>query len=330
MDAPYGAPSTGRGEGPSSATNKERSGGAAAGRGGLALAAAIEAAVVPRLALLGAVEGAAAAPLGRRGGRSQSASAIRAGSPTFSQIARQGASFSAKDHRADVAITDELVMRVAKHALSGSADQAAQDLHALALAGVSTERLCLELVTPAARLMGVWWCEDRTTFADVTLGTAHLTAALRGLSEGPRDPEFWGALKGADRRTGVALIAACPGDHHRLGASVLSVMFERAGWRVLSGVGRSGGDLAQIVAQEPVDVVALSLSVRDMIPRLGALIGRLRRASKNPRLGVMVGGPAFSQTREDAARVGADACASDARRAVAKAGRLMALAHSAA
>jgi methanogenic corrinoid protein MtbC1 len=63
-------------------------------------------------------------------------------------------------------------------------------------------------------------------------------------------------------------------------------------------------------------VIGLSASVDDQLEALETFISELRSASRNPSVGVMVGGPVFLNNASLVGEVGADFTASDARQAV--------------
>jgi methanogenic corrinoid protein MtbC1 len=65
------------------------------------------------------------------------------------------------------------------------------------------------------------------------------------------------------------------------------------------------------------DVVGFSIGSERFLPDLAKIIRRVRRASRNRCIGVMVGGPLFHDRPEMVARVGADASAADASSAIA-------------
>ena len=56
------------------------------------------------------------------------------------------------------------------------------------------------------------------------------------------------------------------------------------------------------------------------IDALARAIREIRRASRNPKIGVLVGGQAFTEQPELTALVGADATATDGQQAVAEGG----------
>jgi len=96
----------------------------------------------------------------------------------------------------------------------------------LRAAGMSPDLLCLDVLGPAARLLGERWDNDTATFYEVSLGSGRLHALLRQVQ---RDfDEQLGAA--APRRR--ALFAAVPGESHVLGITMAAGFFRRAGWTV--------------------------------------------------------------------------------------------------
>ena len=186
--------------------------------------------------------------------------------------------------------------------------------------GVAMERLYLELLAPAARRIGQLWVEDLCSFADVTLALGRLQLVLRELS--PAFVPRAGAPR--DRRRRAALVAM-PGEQHTFGLSVVAEFFLRAGWEVWSEPAPSGAQLAEVVRAQWFAVVGLSVSCDAAVERLPGVIRSVRRASRNPGLGVMVGGRVFFDHPELAAQVGADATATDGRQAALQAETLLAL-----
>lgn len=76
---------------------------------------------------------------------------------------------------------------------------------------------------------------------------------------------------------------------------------------------------------QPFAMIGLSLASDSRLERLAGVIQDIRRASRNPALGILVGGHAFTQQPELAVLVGADATASDGQQAVLKAEALLGL-----
>ena len=176
--------------------------------------------------------------------------------------------------------------------------------------GISIETVFLDLLAPAAHQLGVWWEQDVCDFVDVTMGLWRLQEIVHELAA--RAP---GAAerRGGERR---ALFAPLPGEQHGFGSLMVEEFFRRAGWTTASEISPTEDDLVGLVRKGWFELVGLTVSCEDHISRLPNIIGALRRASRNPRIGVMVGGRVFAEHPELAERCGADATAVDARRAV--------------
>lgn len=183
--------------------------------------------------------------------------------------------------------------------------------------GASPEAVLLELLTPAARRLGVLWELDECDFTAVTIGLWRLQGAMSRFR-----PHFMGkADLPADAPR--ALLVPLPGEQHGFGIAMVSDFFCRAGWNAWSGPVGTSAELAAMVRGQWTDVIGFSLACDDRLDTLAAEIRRVRRASCNPALGVLVGGPAFARSPHLAVLVGADATAADGLQAVAQARRLL-------
>lgn len=183
--------------------------------------------------------------------------------------------------------------------------------------GAGAEALYLDLLAPVARRLGVMWEEDTCDFTEVTVGLWRLQAAMRELS-----PSF------LDQRTSRTdgpriLLVPPPGESHTFGLSMVYEFFRRAGWNAWSGPVADSAELAWMVGREWVDVVGFSLSCDERLETIYSEIRAVRRASLNPGLAVMVGGPPFVGNPLLAAQLGADGTATDGRQAVAQAQALV-------
>ena len=96
-----------------------------------------------------------------------------------------------------------------------------------------------------------------------------------------------------------------------------------AGWAVSVGVGLGVKESSALVAREWFGVVGVTLSAPTGLEAAAAAISAIRRSSVNRAIGVMAGGPVFTQRPELALQVGADAAAVDAPTAVLLAKRLL-------
>jgi len=185
--------------------------------------------------------------------------------------------------------------------------------------GTSPESLYLDLLTPAARQLGTMWEEDLCDFTDVTVGLIRLQSIMRMLA-----PAFIGEVD--LRRTGPrALLVQTPGEQHGLGLSMVVQFFTRAGWNVWSEPVATSAELIDMVRQEFVAIVGISVSCSERLDAIAHDIRAIRRESRNPCVGIMVGGPIFIEHPQLAAMIGADATASNGRQAVQQAQNLVSL-----
>lgn len=191
-------------------------------------------------------------------------------------------------------------------------------VEALRARGATLEALYLHLLAPAARWLGELWEEDRADFTTVTIGLLRLLQVLH--EAGPAFRDEAGTLANGHR----ALLAAAPGDQHTFGLAMVSDFFRRAGWAVSNPApAASCADLAGLVRREWFAVVGFSVSCERWLDSTASAIQAVRRASCNPVVGVMVGGPLFAARPDLVALVGADATASDGPQAVLQAHRLL-------
>lgn len=170
--------------------------------------------------------------------------------------------------------------------------------------GVSRNLLCTDLLVPAARYLGELWEQDLCTFVDVTVGVGRLQQALRDMSAGLA---FRPAEGESPHRV---LLVPAPGEQHTFGLVMVSEFFREAGWEV-SGGPHPHLDPVAVVRREWLDVVGFSLAGEVHLSRLIAAIAAVRKASLNPRVGILAGGPQFLLNPGLAREVGADAVAID-------------------
>lgn len=201
-------------------------------------------------------------------------------------------------------------------ALQVEADELFHHVEAFRRRGVPVDTLFVDLLAPAARVLGEYWEQDRCDFLEVTIGLWRLQEVLNQLSE--RVP----AIRASQGRT--ALFASLPGDQHCFGTVVVDEVFVREGWQTARMCEVAMPDLLARVAEDRFDLVGLTVTCDCHIARLPSVICALRSVSRNPRVRVMVGGRVFVADAGLALRVGADGTAPDAKRAVELAGVLLA------
>jgi methanogenic corrinoid protein MtbC1 len=179
--------------------------------------------------------------------------------------------------------------------------------------GATLERVCLDLLAPAARHFGMLWEQDECDFMQVTVGLCRLHQLLRELS-----PEF-GAADAERKGNRRILLAPCPGDQHTFGISLVAQFLTKADWDVWHEFPTSVAEIVEIVRQNWFAVIGLSVGTEAQLDQLASTISSIRRESRNREIGVLVGGPILVDKPELARMVGADATAEDGPQAVLRA-----------
>jgi methanogenic corrinoid protein MtbC1 len=213
-------------------------------------------------------------------------------------------------------IFPEDVMAFSEIAMQRDAAACLEFVGSIRSRGVSLPEIYLDLIAPAASRLGALWCEDRCDFTLVTVGLWRMQQVLYDLSpEFRTGPE---AVSGEQRRI---MLSAVPGSQHTMGILMVSEFFHRAGWQVWGEPMATRKDLLEAVSQQWFDVIGISVGSEPQLDNVGELIHALRRASKNPEVRVMLGGP-VAISSDYARRCGANAVAADAEQAIAIATRL--------
>ena len=177
-------------------------------------------------------------------------------------------------------------------------------------AGVGVDAVMLDLLAPAARLLGRWWEEDRCGFIEVTMGLWQLQELVRELSR-RFPPAGAGAGPGRD-----VLFASFPSEQHDFGAIVVSEMFNRHGWNSEVMIGAEMSELLAAAGEQHYDVIGLTLSCDCHSGRLRSVIRSIRSVSRNAHVRIIVGGRVVNEQPSLAADAAADGTASDARGAL--------------
>ncbi len=181
---------------------------------------------------------------------------------------------------------------------------------------VTFRRLCLGLMSNAARDFGEQWTRDELSFLEVTVALSRMQLLLHDFAKAERNR--------CEADPCSIVLANAPTEQHAFGVSVVSKVFEFEGWTVSGGPNlQAGPELDELVSRKPFDVAGISAATPENAAALEPKIDSLRRASANPTIIVIVGGGGFSQDRELFRQIGADGCASDANEAVSKARNLV-------
>ena len=109
---------------------------------------------------------------------------------------------------------------------------------------------------------------------------------------------------------------SCRGDEHSFGTVIVEDVFRRAGWMTDLLTATSTSSLLAMVARNSYDLVGLTVSGTVCAADAPSLINAVRSVSRNPFVGVMVGGSLFNVAPQLAIEIGADATAPDALQAL--------------
>ncbi len=171
--------------------------------------------------------------------------------------------------------------------------------------GLPLEAALLDLIAPAAQLLGEQWKQDLRAFHEVTFGLGTLQQVVHILG-----PRFAPALP--DR--GLVVLAAPPGETQPLELQVLGEFMRRAGWGVHVEAAMSEQSLLELIRENHVVMLGFTAGAQAREELLAELIASVRRHSLNPGIEILLGGS--SGLGALAARLGATLHASDPRQAV--------------
>lgn len=186
-------------------------------------------------------------------------------------------------------------------------------VEAIRAQGTSLGSIYLDLLAPTARRLGELWHEDRCSFFEVTLGLCALHQLLRSMAPGTVRGTRDAAL---ERRV---LLVPAPGEQHTFGLVMVGEFFRRSGWDVRFEAPETVADLSRLVRGDYFAVVGITVGCATPLKCVAPAILAARRASCNKSLGVLVGGSVINARPELVSLMGADATASDGRRAVRQA-----------
>lgn len=150
-------------------------------------------------------------------------------------------------------------------ALISKDDMAAADfVVALQDQSVPAEAIYNSYIAAAAKLLGLWWEQDRVGFWQVTLATGRLLSIMRSMAD-----EFDNKSLISNKN---AVFAAVPGEQHVIGLHMAVDLFRKDGWNVIHKVGLDHDTLIADLEQTPTDVIGLSISGTHALKALSKLL----------------------------------------------------------
>jgi len=166
----------------------------------------------------------------------------------------------------------------------------------------SIRQLCTNLIEPAARGLGDLWGTDGCDEGDVTIGLMRLQSAMRETVSTVIPKIAAGAP--------AVLVVPQPGELHLLGAALDAESLYQQGWIPQAEFPSSDGALEDMVSNTWFDALDLTLSTafrrEHWLPRVAETIARVRVASRNPALVIIVGGRVFTESGEKASGLDAN------------------------
>ncbi|MES2783619.1 MAG: cobalamin B12-binding domain-containing protein [Pseudomonadota bacterium] len=180
--------------------------------------------------------------------------------------------------------------------------------------GLSMETLYVELLEPTARHLGEMWDNDECDFIDVTIGVGRLQKLLAIFNDTYTLPQL-----GTRRRV---LMATTPGNQHSFGASMIERLLSAAGWDVETEYSGDANQIIQMVKRNWFAVIGLTAGSDGQLAAMKSVVAQIRSESQNSDIGIMVGGPMFTQDPHLTVTMGADATAPNAPAAVLAAQKL--------
>jgi MerR family transcriptional regulator, light-induced transcriptional regulator len=189
------------------------------------------------------------------------------------------------------------------HALLARDDhQARAQIEDLVHRGARIVDIYTLVLAPALEEIGELWSLEQISVAEEHYATEVTAQLLTTLAPDRRL---------APTRGRLAVVTASPDELHALGARMLADLLERGGWEVIAlGAAAPADALADLVAAECPDVVALSTSTVGRLPGAEEAVGMLDDV--RPRPLIVVGGALYHGPVADLARTwGADIVTSD-------------------
>lgn len=175
--------------------------------------------------------------------------------------------------------------------------------------GIPAEEIMDFYIPEAARRLGEDWCSDAMGFAEVTIGSAHLQRALRGLMARAGDPGL------ARRAQNSVLVVVMENHYHTLGAMVVAHQLRRLGASVRLLLGEADRRVLQTVASGHFDAIFLSIAMVERLSALRDLVEKIRQTLPAP-VPIVVGGAVGNLGTDVGEVTGADYTATNANEAL--------------
>ncbi|MFW5838162.1 MAG: cobalamin B12-binding domain-containing protein [Desulfovibrionaceae bacterium] len=202
--------------------------------------------------------------------------------------------------------------------LAGQRKQASRLVLDAVQSGMDVKDVYLKVFQPAQRETGRLWQTNKISVAQ----EHYCTAATQLIMSQLYPYLFTGAV--SEHR----LVACCVGrELHEIGMRMVADFFEMEGFDTYYlGASTPDADVVKAVQEQNADLLAVSVTMPFNVDLAAGLIAAARQTPGLEGLKIMVGGPPFLLDPGLAGKVGADATAEDAARAVEAGRKLLAAA----
>lgn len=174
--------------------------------------------------------------------------------------------------------------------------------------GIDIRDLYMDVFQPAMHEIGRLWETNEITVAQEHLATAITQSVMAQLY----------AHVFAKPPKGRTMVATCiGGELHELGIRMVADFFEIEGWDVYYlGANMPVEDVVTMVNERKADVLAISVTLNNHVPRARELIYSVRESPIGNNVKIFFGGQPVNRSPDIYKTVGADMTARDARSAV--------------
>ncbi len=148
----------------------------------------------------------------------------------------------------------------------------------------------------AARQLGAKWETNELSFVEVTLATSRIYNMLYALRRRYPPPSHG--------RKPKFLFSAVPGEQHTLGVEIATDLFRRNGWEVIHLIDKGYDDIIQMISDDDVYLLGLSVSGTRHLDTLCRII--LAARVVRPDIKIMVGGTLNHSHAETIREIGVD------------------------
>jgi len=223
-------------------------------------------------------------------------------------ISEMGESHAVMSRLAPDSDHTNLALRYVEAVLAGNRRRAIQLIVDAVEGGLSMQDAYEKVLLPAPSEIGLMWHVGEISVSEEHAATETTRTVMGILSQ---------HTPSAAEDAPTVLVAAVEGDRHDIGVRAVADLVELAGYRTISlGSDVPVADLALAVDDFDPDVVILAASLSLHLNKLKESVRAARETGDGSKRRVIVGGPAFAESRHIAERVGADGFASSPGEAV--------------